>query len=227
MSVLTAEFWCRVWNTRVTKALSCVFVRVGAVVVLCSRLWSLRLCALCHAMIPSFLSRVMTPSLRYTVVPHCHFTESWVSVCWSLQVISSISEVGPLPLVSFLRTGVQELNLYRLHTLSAVSSCAVVVAFSALTLLVGRQEGHPACKKLSGGVLAWLSVWSEVQTCICPSWCQCYSLSLASVKSRLVLPFWYRLTRVVLDKGPLNGCVCIHCQLMWLYMQTQHSLLSL
>jgi len=30
-------------------------------------------------------------------------------------------------------------------------------AFSALTLLVGRQEGHPACKKLSGGMLAWLS----------------------------------------------------------------------
>ena len=42
-------------------------------------------------------------------------------------------------------------------------------AFSALTLLVGRQEGHPACKKLSGGVLAWLSVWSEVQTSIWPS----------------------------------------------------------
>jgi len=39
-------------------------------------------------------------------------------------------------------------------------------AFSALTLLVGWQEGHPACKKLSGGVLAWLSVWSKVQTCI-------------------------------------------------------------
>jgi len=32
----------------------------------------------------------------------------------------------------------------------------------ALTLLVGQQEGHPACKKLSGGVLAWLSVWSEM-----------------------------------------------------------------
>jgi len=29
-------------------------------------------------------------------------------------------------------------------------------AFSALTRLVGRQEEHPACKKLSGGVLAWL-----------------------------------------------------------------------
>jgi len=34
---------------------------------------------------------------------------------------------------------------------------------------VGWQEGHPACKKLSGGVLEWLSVWSEVQTCIWPS----------------------------------------------------------
>jgi len=42
-------------------------------------------------------------------------------------------------------------------------------AFSALTLLVGRQEWHPACKKLSGWVLVWLSVWSEMQTCIWPS----------------------------------------------------------
>jgi len=45
----------------------------------------------------------------------------------------------------------------------------VVLLLSALMLLVGRQEGHPAFKKLSGGVLAWLSVWSEVQTCIWPS----------------------------------------------------------
>jgi len=42
-------------------------------------------------------------------------------------------------------------------------------AFSVSMLLAGRQEGHPACKKLSGGVLAWLSVWSAVQTCIWPS----------------------------------------------------------
>ena len=86
-------------------------------------------------------------------------------------------------------------------------------AFSALTLLVGQQEGYPACKKLSGGVLAWLFVWSDVQICIWPSWCHCHSLSLASVKSTLVLPFWYRLTRVVPDKGSLNArarvCVCV------------------
>ena len=86
----------------------------------------------------------------------------------------------------------------------------VDITFSALTLLVGWQEGHLACKKLSGGMLAWLSVWSEVQTCIWPSCCHCHSLSLASVKSRLVLPFWYGLTRVVLDKGPLNVCMCVY-----------------
>ena len=40
--------------------------------------------------------------------------------------------------------------------------------FSALMLLVGQQEGHPACKN-SGGVPAWLFVWSEEQTCIWPS----------------------------------------------------------
>ena len=60
-----------------------------------------------------------------------------------------------------------------------------------------------------GEVLAWLSVWSEVQTCIRPSWCHCHSLSVASVKSRLVLPLWYRLTWVVPDKGPLNVCVFV------------------
>ena len=94
-------------------------------------------------------------------------------------------------------------------TSALFSPCSNRSVFSALTLLVGRQEGHPACKKLIGGVLAWLSVLSEVQTCIWPSWWHCLSLSLASVKSRLVLPFWYRLTWVVLDKGPLNVCVCV------------------
>ena len=45
-----------------------------------------------------------------------------------------------------------------------------------------------------------------VQIGIWPSCCHCHSLSLAS---RLVLPFWYRLTRVVPDKGPLNARVCM------------------
>ena len=74
---------------------------------------------------------------------------------------------------------------------------------------LGGRKGIRPVKKLSGGVLAWLSVWSEVLTCICPSWCHCHSLSLASVESRLVLPFWCRLTWVVPERGPLNGCVCV------------------
>ena len=57
--------------------------------------------------------------------------------------------------------------------------------------------------------MAWLSDWSEVLTCIWPSRCHCHSLSLASVKSRSVLPFGYQLTQVVPDKGPLNVCVCV------------------
>jgi len=32
-----------------------------------------------------------------------------------------------------------------------------VFVLSALTLLVGCQEGHPACKNLTDVVLAWLS----------------------------------------------------------------------
>ena len=105
-------------------------------------------------------------------------------------------------------------------------------AFSALTLLVGWQKGHPACKKTEwwgAGMVIWLErgadlhcIWPSWCHChslslallksrlvlpfwIWPSWCHCHSLSLAPMKSRLVLPFWYRLTQVVLEKRPLNG----------------------
>ena len=61
--------------------------------------------------------------------------------------------------------------------------------------------------------------WSEVQTRIWPSWCHCHSLSLAPVKSRLVWPFWYRLTQFVLEKRPLNGCCCCY----WGYVRTQRT----
>jgi len=44
----------------------------------------------------------------------------------------------------------------------------VVVIIDNLTLTGGRKGIRPV-KKLSGGVLAWLSVWSKVQTCIWPS----------------------------------------------------------
>jgi len=74
-------------------------------------------------------------------------------------------------------------------------------------VLVGRQEAHLACKKLSGDVLAWLSVWSKVQMiCIWSSWCHCHPIISCSSKIQNGLPFWCRLTQVVLEKRPLNGC---------------------
>jgi len=55
---------------------------------------------------------------------------------------------------------------------SGIKSCSVThsfahlsedaIAFGALTLLVGHQEEHLACEKLSDEVLPWLSVWTEL-----------------------------------------------------------------
>jgi len=42
-------------------------------------------------------------------------------------------------------------------------------AFSALTLLVGRQEGHAPSKKLSGGVLAWYLSGARCRSAYCPA----------------------------------------------------------
>jgi len=79
-------------------------------------------------------------------------------------------------------------------------------AFIALTLLVGWQEGHPACKKRV--VRYWYSyVWSEVQmNCVWSSWCHCHPIISCCSKIRNGLPFWCRPTQVVLEKRPLNGC---------------------
>jgi len=77
-----------------------------------------------------------------------------------------------------------------------------------LTLLVGRQEGHPACKKLSGGVLAWLSVCLEqgadlhiAQLMPLPLTVSCFNKIQSGftflVPAHLGSP----------GKGPLNGCL--------------------
>jgi len=42
-----------------------------------------------------------------------------------------------------------------INIVMAIIIIIVITYLLSLTLLVGRQEGHPACKKLSGGVLAW------------------------------------------------------------------------
>ena len=51
------------------------------------------------------------------------------------------------------------LDISNVHVISVVD-LFIDCAFSALMLLVGRQEGHPARKNLSDEVLAWLSAVS-------------------------------------------------------------------
>jgi len=81
------------------------------------------------------------------------------------------------------------------------------VAFSALMLLVGRLEGHPACKKLNGGVLAFF---------ICPQ--QVADLHMAKLtplpltfscfsKIHIGFTFLSLAHSGTPEKGPLNGCV--------------------
>ena len=82
-------------------------------------------------------------------------------------------------------------------------------AFSALMLLVGRQEGYPACKKTEwwgAGVVICLERGADLHTALLmplPLTVCCFS------KIQIGLPLWYRLTRVVPEKRPLNGCVCV------------------
>jgi len=60
-------------------------------------------------------------------------------------------------------------RLRRLQKMQYIEKYYYSTVAQPSVLLVAWQERHPACKKLSGGVLAWLSVWSKVQTCIWPS----------------------------------------------------------
>ena len=76
-------------------------------------------------------------------------------------------------------------------------------AFSALTLLVGRQEGHPACKKTErwgAGMVIRLEQGADLhmaQLMPLPLTVTCFS--------KIQIGF----TRAVLDKRPLNGCACV------------------
>ena len=80
-------------------------------------------------------------------------------------------------------------------------------AFSALTLLVGRQEEHPASKKTEwwgAGVVICLERGADLhmaQLMPLPLTVCCFS------KIQIGLPFWYWLTWVAPEKGPLNRCV--------------------
>ena len=112
---------------------------------------------------------------------------------------------------SSLRTG--ELAL----AISCVNTCIAIrhtcdenlVAFRALRLLVGRQEGHPACKKLSGGgagVVICLELGADLhmaQLMPLPLTVSCFS------KIQIGFTFLVPAHPGSPGNGPLNVCVCV------------------
>jgi len=70
------------------------------------------------------------------------------------------------------------------------------------------SEEHPACKKLSDEVLAWLSVWSKLQmVCIWSSWCHFHPVICCFIKTQIALTLLVPAYQVVLEKRPLNRCL--------------------
>jgi len=81
--------------------------------------------------------------------------------------------------------------------------------FSALTLLVGRQERHPACKKLEwwgAGVIVCQERGADLhmaQLMPLPITVSCFS------KIQIGFTFLVPADLGSPGKGPLNGCVCV------------------
>jgi len=76
---------------------------------------------------------------------------------------------------------------------------SVLFAFSALTLLVWRQEEQPACNKLSDEVLVWLSVRNEMQIVwIRSSWCHAIPIPYHLLPH--LNPDWFYLSGTGLTK---------------------------
>jgi len=92
---------------------------------------------------------------------------------------------------------------------------------------LGGRKGIRPVKKLSDGELAWLSVWSEVQTCIWPSWCHCHSLSLASFKSRLVLLLVPTDPGSPGQRAVKRVCVCVCVFVLYKFMVIAASLIRI
>ena len=85
----------------------------------------------------------------------------------------------------------------------------MLFAFSALTLLVGRQEGHPACKKSESwgaGMIVCLERGADLhmaQLMPLPLIFSCFS------KIQIGFTFLVPAHPGSLGKGPLNVCVCV------------------
>ena len=118
-----------------------------------------------------------------------------------------------------------------MHRLTAIKFVHQLVtsalSFNALLLLVARWEWHLVCKKTErwdAGVVICLERGADMHIA------QLMPLPLTiscSSKSRLVLPFWYQFSQIVLDTVPLNECLLARSQhqlAKWLLVYTLSSM---
>jgi len=80
-----------------------------------------------------------------------------------VEIVGVFSLTYYVPLQNLKLTVLYRLDFGSITNILFLQVHSMDIAFSALTVLVGCQEEHLACKKLSDEVLAWLSVWSVVQ----------------------------------------------------------------
>jgi len=88
---------------------------------------------------------------------------------------------------------------------------AAVPCFQCFDCWLGGRKGIWPVKNpewCGAGVVICLERGADLhmaQLMPLPLTVSCYS----KIQIGLSVPFWYRLTQVVPDKGPLNGCVCV------------------
>ena len=119
---------------------------------------------------------------------------------------TDFNEIKCLPVANFTPTGVY--LSYFVNVCYESKLCLQCYAFSALTLMVGWQEGHPACKKTEwwgAGVIICLERGAELHMA------QRMPLPLTiSCLSKIQIGFTFLVPAHLgcPGKGPLNRCCC-------------------
>ena len=94
--------------------------------------------------------------MRY-VYPYLKYSPHWMQVARNI----SASGLAFLAIAFYSSLHLYRQIFYNLKKLVLILIVSVIQypetsPFIALTLLVGRQEGHPPCKKLGGGFLVMM-----------------------------------------------------------------------
>jgi len=151
--------------------------------------WHVKFCSICQ---------------RFGPTRNFSREEGWLSTenCW-LHVLAFSDVEQSAKLYGYITIlWASETTLFYSRELFCAVLCMTVICKHIPVQAVlwrcwlGSRKGIRPVKKLSGEVLAWLSVWGEVQICIWPSWCPTNSVKALA-----------KAVKSVLEKRPLND-VC-------------------